>query len=130
MKYAIILSLIAGSAFADSSSLSLALPTPNLNTQSDRIRSGSIECSNSISGSTLLEYGLTGLLSGLNTDARGKDIGVYARIVIPLNAPKKRIECQKLFEVELLQRKMEIRMLQEELNAMKNLQSTNMEFEN
>ena len=48
----------------------------------------------------------------------------------PLNAPKKRIECQKLFEVELLQRKMEIRMLQEELNAMKNLQSTNMEFEN
>ena len=40
MKYAIILSLIAGSALADSSSLSLALPTPNINTQSDRIRSG------------------------------------------------------------------------------------------
>ena len=91
MKYAIILSLIAGSALADSSSLSLALPTPNINTQSDRIRSGSIECSNSISGSTLLEYGLTGLISGLDTNARGKDIGIYARIVIPLHAPKNRI---------------------------------------
>ena len=130
MKYAIILSIIAGGAFADSSSLSLALPTPNINTQSDRIRSGSIECSNFISGSTLLEYGLTGLISGLDTNSRGKDIGIYARIVIPLNAPKKRIECAKLFEVELVQRKMEIRMLQEELNAMKNMQATSMDFEN
>ena len=130
MKLAILLSIIGSAAIAESSSLALTLPNPPMNYQSDRFRAGNVDCSNAVGGGINLEYGVTGVLSGLDTINQGKDLGVYARIVIPLDRPRSRINCDDLYRVELTQRKLEIQMLQEELKAMRDLQATSMEFEN
>ena len=130
MKLAILLSIIGSAAIADSSSLALTLPNPPMNYQSDSFRSGNLDCSNAVGGGINLEYGVTGVLSGLNTINQGKDLGIYARIVIPLDRPKSRINCDDLYRIELTQRRLEIQMLQEELKAMRDLQATSMDFEN
>jgi hypothetical protein len=130
MKLAILLSIIGSAAIAESSSLALTLPNPPMNYQSDRFRSGNLDCSNAVGGGINLEYGVTGVLSGLDTINQGKDLGVYARIVIPLDRPRSRINCDDLYRIELTQRKLEIQMLQEELKAMRDLQATSMDFEN
>ena len=132
MRIALTFCLLASSAFADNSSLSLALPGPPVNYQSDSFSTGNMRCSNAVGGGVNLEYGVTGVLSGLNTDSRGKDIGVYARIVIPLDKPKARINCDDLYQIELTQRRLEIQKLRDELEELKNLQRAGgeMEFEN
>ena len=90
-----------------------------------------MRCSNAVGGGVNLEYGITGVLSGLEYNAAEvKDIGVYARIVIPLDKPKSRINCDDLYQVELAQRRLEIQKLRDELEALKNLSSDNMDFEN
>ena len=124
--------LLSSSVVADNSSLSLALPSPPMNYQSDSFSTGSMRCSNAVGGGVNLEYGVTGVLSGLNTMNKGKDIGVYARIVIPLDKPKARINCDDLYQIELAQRRLEIQKLRDELEALKNLQNAGgeMEFEN
>ena len=129
MRMALTFCLLASSAFADNSSLSLALPSPPMNYQSDSFSTGNMRCSNAVGGGVNLEYGVTGVLSGLNTNSRGKDIGVYARIVIPLDKPKSRINCDDLYQVELAQRRLEIQKLRDELEQLKNLQD-DMDFEN
>jgi hypothetical protein len=103
-----------------------------MNYQSDSFSTGSTRCSNAVGGGVNLEYGVTGVLSGLDTSSRGKDIGVYARIVIPLDKPKARINCDDLYQIELAQRRLEIQKLRDELEALKNLQNAGgeMEFEN
>ena len=101
-----------------------------MNYQSDRFRSGNLDCSNAVGGGINLEYGVTGVLSSFDTADRGKDLGVYARIVIPLDRPRSRINCDDLYRIELTQRRLEIQMLREELNAMKDLQATSTDFEN
>ena len=57
---------------------------------------------------------------------------MYARIVIPLDKPKSRINCDDLYQVELAQRRLEIQQLRNELEELKNLQNAGgeMEFEN
>ena len=132
MRLAFALCVMASSAVADSSSLALSLPNPPMNYQSDSFSTGSLRCSNAVGGGVNLEYGVTGVLSGLNTMSKGKDIGVYARIVIPLDKPKARINCNDLYQIELTQRRLEVQKLRDELEALKNLQSVggNMEFEN
>ena len=124
--------LLSSSAVADSSSLSLALPNPPMNYQSDSFSTGNTRCSNAVGGGVNLEYGVTGVLSGLDTMNKGKDIGVYARIVIPLDKPKARINCDDLYQVELAQRRLEIQMLRDELAQLKSLQEkgNEMDFEN
>ena len=132
MRLIVALCLLSSSVVADSSSLSLALPSPPMNYQSDSFSTGNTRCSNAVGGGVNLEYGVTGVLSGLNTNSRGKDIGVYARIVIPLDKPKARINCNDLYQIELTQRRLEVQKLRDELEALKNLQSVggDMEFEN
>ena len=132
MRFVVALCLVSSSAVADSSSLSLALPNPPMNYQSDSFSTGNTRCSNAVGGGVNLEYGVTGVLSGLNTVSRGNDIGVYARIVIPLDKPKARINCDDLYQIELAQRRLEIQKLRYELEALKNLQNAGgeMEFEN
>ena len=124
--------LLSSSVVADNSSLSLALPSPPMNYQSDSFSTGSMRCSNAVGGGVNLEYGVTGVLSGLNTMNKGKDIGVYARIVIPLDKPKARINCDDLYQIELAQRRLEIQKLRDEIEALRNLQNAGgeMEFEN
>ena len=132
MRLAFALCVMASSAVADSSSLALSLPNPPMNYQSDSFSTGSLRCSNAVGGGVNLEYGVTGVLSGLDTNSRGKDIGVYARIVIPLDKPKARINCNALYRIELTQRRLEVQKLRDELEELKNLQRVggDMEFEN
>ncbi len=132
MRLALAFCVLSSSVVADNSSLSLALPSPPMNYQSDSFSTGSTRCSNAVGGGVNLEYGVTGVLSGLDTDSRGKDIGVYARIVIPLDKPKARINCDDLYRIELAQRRLEIQKLRDEIEALRNLQNAGgeMEFEN
>ena len=132
MRVVAVLCMLSSSALADSSSLALTLPSPPMNYQSDSFSTGNMRCSNAVGGGVNLEYGLTGVLSGLNTMNKGKDIGVYARIVIPLDKPKARINCDDLYQIELAQRRLEIQKLRDELEQLKNLQRAGgeMEFEN
>ena len=137
MRLILILCCIASSAVADSSALSLALPNPPMNYQSDRFRAGNLDCSNAVGGGTNLEFGVTGVVSNvggtfstLGSTQQSKDVGVYARLVIPLDKPKSRINCDDLYQVELAQRRLEIQQLRNELEALKDLQKGGMEFEN
>lgn len=131
MRLAVALFFLATSVSAESSSLALQLPSPPMNYQSDRFRAGNLDCSNAVGGSTTLEFGTTGVLTNMNSVAEGKDIGIYARIVIPLDKPRTRINCDDLFQLELSQRELEVQVLRAELDQMKRMQSNNStDFEN
>tara|TARA_R110000751_G_C13742083_1_gene477536 strand:- start:57 stop:452 length:396 start_codon:yes stop_codon:yes gene_type:complete len=131
MRLAVALFFLATSVSAESSSLALQLPSPPMNYQSDRFRAGNLDCSNAVGGSTTLEFGTTGVLTNMNSVVEGKDIGIYARIVIPLDKPRTRINCDDLFQLELSQRRLEVQVLRAELDQMKRMQSNNStDFEN
>ena len=123
-------------ALSDSSSLAVQLPSPPMNYQSDRFRAGNLDCSNAIGGGTTLEWGVTGVVSNSGNVGQGKDIGLYARVVIPLDKPRSRINCDDLYQLELTQRRLEVQMLRAELQALQRLQEGGeagdggMEFEN
>ena len=131
-RLAVILAMLGGAAQADSTSLALQLPTPSMSYQSDSFRAGELDCSMAIGGSLNLELGVLGgvnNLGGNDLAPQTKDIGIFARIVIPLNAPKSRINCNQLYLLELQQRRLEIEQLHAELEAMKQLQQEQMDFE-
>lgn len=131
-RLAVILAILGGAAQADSTSLALQLPTPSMSYQSDSFRAGELDCSMAIGGSLNLELGVLGgvnNLGGNDLAPQTKDIGIFARIVIPLNAPKSRIDCNQLYLLELQQRRLEIEQLHAELEAMKQLQEEQMDFE-
>jgi len=137
MRLTVALFFVATAVNAESNSLALQLPSPPLNYQSDRFKAGGLDCSNAVGGATNLEFGVTGVMTDLNSStAQGKDIGIYARIVIPLDKPKSRINCNDLFQLEMTQRRLEIQMLRAELDQLKRLQQADinvngdMEFEN
>ena len=131
-RLAVILAMLGGAAQADSTSLALQLPTPSMSYQSDSFRAGELDCSMAIGGSLNLELGVLGGVNNLGGNdfaPQTKDIGIFARIVIPLNAPKSRIDCNQLYLLELQQRRLEIEQLHAELEAMKQLQEEQMDFE-
>ena len=112
-------------AFADSTSnsLSLSLPNGGSNYQSDKFRAGDLDCSNAIGSATNIEFGVTSIIQGgtISSDRVG-DIGVYSRITIPLGArTKSRINCNRLYELELQKKQLEVLKLQQEINQLKNL---------
>lgn len=124
-------------AMAENSALSLQLPSVPSTYGQDSIRAGDLDCKNAIGGSTQLEFGLTGIIDNYDSpfsDSFGessRDIGVYARIVIPLDGPKERINCNALYELELRKKRLEVLRLQEELEALKRLNASgNTGFEN
>ena len=124
-------------ARSDSSSLALQLPNPPMNYQSDRFRAGSLDCANAVGGGTTLEWGVTGVISNMDGNVgQGKDVGLYARVVIPLDKPRTRINCDDLYQLELTQRRLEVEKLRAELMALRRLQESaensegEMEFEN
>ena len=61
MRLVVALCLLSSSVGADNSSLSLALPSPPMNYQSDSFSTGSMRCSNAVGGGVNLEYGVTGV---------------------------------------------------------------------
>ena len=116
----------------------MTLPGASQSYGQDSIRAGELDCKNSIGGATNLEFGLTGIIDNYNSPFGGgndldstRDVGVYARIVIPLDKPKERINCNSLYELELRKKRLEVLKLQQELEALKQLNAAGgLAFEN
>lgn len=136
MKRFILLMMMSASAWGQSSSLNLSLPSSPGSYASDRIRtSDNVECSMAIGGSTNVEFGVVGVINqngpfynnqglypeGYNPNDVVKDVGVYAKITIPLNAPKQRLDCNKLYQLELERTRMEIQRLKQEVANLREL---------
>jgi hypothetical protein len=130
LKISAVALLFCGAVMADNSSLNLQLPNAGSSYGTDKIRAGDFECSAAIGGATNFEIGATGIVnnavspfSSENPDnPTSKDIGLYARIVIPLDAPRERVNCNTLYQLELERRRLEVMKLQQELENLKKLQ--------
>lgn len=120
-------------AYADNSGISLALPGGSTNYQSDKFRTGDLDCSNAIGSATNLELGVTGIINRGRYDSmnnyfndRTGDVGVFARITIPLGKrAKSRIDCNKLYELELKKKQLEVMKLEQEVQRLRALQFEN-----
>ena len=129
-----ILWLASSLGYADSSSMNLNLPSSPQSYASDRIRAGQLDCQNAIGSSTNVEFGVVGFIDNNSTNpyndafaptiptTRTQDVGVYARITIPIGAPKERINCNTLYQLELEKKRMEVMKLKQEINNLKALQ--------
>ena len=125
----ILFMIVAGSAHADSSSLNLQLPSTGGNYQSDKFRAGELDCSNAIGSATNLEFGVTGIIDKEYYDpqrdftiGQQTDVGVFARITIPLcKRTKSRIDCNRLYELELRKKQLEVMKLEKELQQLREL---------
>lgn len=119
------------------SSLNLQLPSSSSTYGQDSFRTGDLDCKNAIGGATNLEFGMTGIVDNAVSpfesedplNPTSKDVGVYARIVIPLDGPRERINCNTLYKLELQKKRLEVRILEQELENLKNL-GNNQNFEN
>ena len=133
IRHALLLLVLVGTAMADSSSMSLSLPSSGMSYGTDSIKAGDLDCKNSIGGSTNFELGLTGVINNVTSlfsdgdinNPQSKDVGVYARLVIPLDAPTERINCNTLYQLELQHRRLEIEKLRQEIEMLKTMQFEN-----
>ena len=135
IRYALIAMMMATYAYAETSLLNLALPGIPNNHQYDKFRAGELDCQNAIGSATTMEFGVTGIIQRgyydeinnyINDSGRPGDVGVYARITIPLGAkPKARINCNELYEIELRMKKLELERLNRELQQLRELQFEN-----
>lgn len=123
--------LFTTTAFAESSSLNLSLPGAPGSYQSDKFRAGELDCTNAIGSATNLEFGVTGIIdkgrydtmNNYFNDTQTGDIGVYARITIPLgDRAKSRIDCNRLYELEIRKKVLELQKLEQEIKQLKTLQ--------
>lgn len=123
--------LFTTTAFAESSSLNLSLPGAPGSYQSDKFRAGELDCTNAIGSATNLEFGVTGIIdkgrydtmNNYFNDTQTGDIGVYARITIPLgDRAKNRIDCNRLYELEIRKKVLELQKLEQEIKQLKTLQ--------
>ena len=137
-RIALLLPFLCASAYAQNNSLNLQLPSGPTSYQSDKFRAGDLDCSNAIGGGTNLEFGVTGIINDAedpfsNRDPitpQRKDIGVYARIVIPLDGPEERINCNTLYKLELEKKQLEVLKLRREVENLRRMASSDQEFEN
>ena len=137
MKLFVLLLLVSVNVMAETTSLNLALPSSPSAYGQDSFRAGELDCKNAIGGATQFEFGVTGIVDNVQSpfgssdpnNPQTKDIGVYARIVIPLDGPSERINCNDLYELELRKKRIEVLKLQEELNALKRLNAQGGGFE-
>ena len=136
IRYALLLTILScTTVMANNSSMSLSLPNASSSFGTDSIKAGDLDCKNSIGGSTNFELGLTGVINNAiapfgigKKDAdnpQTKDLGVYARIIIPLDGPRERINCNTLYQLELQHRRLEIEKLRTEIEMLKRLQFEN-----
>jgi alanine dehydrogenase len=132
VKRLLILLLLATQTVADSNSMSFSLPSISSVSGSDSIRAGDLDCKNAIGGSTNFEIGMTGVINNAvvpiigkkdNLNPETKDIGLYARIIIPLDGPKERINCNTLYQLELQRRRLEVERLKQEIEYLKMIQN-------
>ena len=140
MKYlAFLLAFCIAPVMADSSSLNLSLPSASSNSGSDSVKAGDLDCKNSISGATLFEVGMTGIVNNAVAPIIGKedlnnpqtkDLALYARITIPLDAPRERINCNTLYQLMLQKERLEVQKLRQEIELLKRMQNNSTSFEN
>jgi|TARA_R110000744_G_scaffold339048_2_gene444237 hypothetical protein len=135
--FIMVLMLMPSLVYAQNSGIGLSLPGASTTYGQDSIRAGDLDCKNSIGGATNFEFGLTGIIDnyqspfGGGQDNSSKDVGVFARITIPLDKPKERINCNSLYELELRKKRLEVLKLQQELEALRRLnESGGQQFEN
>jgi len=128
-------------ARADSNSLNLAMPQSQQGYQSDRIRADQVECSMAIGSSTNVEFGVVGIITqndpfnnfgsdmiidpNYDSNKLVKDVGVYAKITIPIGAPKERLNCNTLYLLELEKKRLEVQKLKAEIQSLKELKFEN-----
>jgi len=128
-----LLLLLLFPSIAWAQSVNLALPQSPSSYQSDRFRIGDKDCSNAIGSSTNLEFGVVGLLDQPGYDIVGqqsfndynRNVGVYARITIPLDGPQERINCNTLYQLALERERLEVQRLKAELANLRALQFEN-----
>lgn len=126
----VMLALLCSQTMA-SNSINLALPSSSMSYGIDSIKANGLDCSNSIGGSTNVEFGMTGIIENADSffsdgdplNPQTKDFAVYARLVIPLDAPAERINCNTLFNLELQVRKLEVEKLRQEIELLKAMQN-------
>lgn len=79
------------------------IPSPELPYGNDSVRTpDGFQCSSSISPSSYIDAGV--FHNDMNTDIR-PDKGVYIRILIPIYSRNERLDCSKLYNQELKERK-------------------------
>lgn len=126
--WAVLVSSISTAAYAENASVNLSIPGMPQSYQSDRFRAGDLDCSNAIGSATQLEFGVTGIVEKndmFSNDDVG-DVGVYARIIIPLgDRVRSRVDCSKLYELELRKKELEVEKLEQELQQLRALQFEN-----
>ena len=131
MKRWLVLLLLSSQVIADSNSMSFSIPSMSSVSGSDSIRAGDLDCKNAIGGSTNFEIGMTGVINNAvvpiigkeGDDPQTKDIGLYARLIIPLDAPNERINCNTLYQLELQRRRLEVERLKQEIEYLRQLQN-------
>ena len=136
LRYALL--LLCTQSMAESTSMSLSLPGASSSNGTDSVSMDQMKCSNSISGGTLFEVGMTGVINNAiapligkkdPNNPQSKDIGLYARIIIPLDGPAERINCNSLYQLMLQKQRLEMTKLRQEINLLKEMQN-NTSFEN
>ena len=125
--------------------INMAIPQSQRSFQSDRVRAGDVECSAAIGSSTNVEFGVVGILNENDPLANNqlmlaqqnpefyntfqddfvRDVGVYARITIPIGAPKERLDCSKLYKLELEKKRLEVLKLRQEVQQLRQLKFEN-----
>ena len=143
LLFVFVISLWPGLVNAQSGSLNLAIPQSPQSFQSDRVRAGDVECSAAIGSSTNLEFGVVGIMdqndpwdqyrtgNGSFVDPNRtllpyndnfmRNVGVYARITVPIGAPKERLNCNALYKLELEKKRLEVMRLQQEIVNLRKL---------
>lgn len=113
-------------------SLNLSLPGLPGSFQSDSFRANGLDCSMAIGSSTNVEFGVIGLVNRDNNQQIStatvdpqKNVGLYGRIIIPIGAPRERLDCNELYQLELRKKRMEIQKLEGEINNLRNLKFEN-----
>ena len=135
----VILCCMPSVVWGQSSSLNMSIPQSQQSFQNDGIRAGDTECSMAIGSSTNVEFGVVGILNQedplyrlsqedpymaqrYNNDQFIRDVGVYGRIVIPIGAPKKRLNCDALYQLELRKKRLEVEKLEAEIANLRRMQ--------
>lgn len=132
LRYVCCYAFLSTQVIADSNSMSFSLPSMSSVSGSDSIRAGDLDCKNAIGGSTNFEIGMTGVINNAIVPIIGKedvnnpqskDIGLYARLIIPLDGPSERINCNTLYQLELQRRRLEVERLKQEIEYLKMIQN-------
>jgi hypothetical protein len=132
MKYiiGIVLVMFCNLSHAVNGSLNLAIPNSPGSYLSDRFRSGEMDCSMAIGSGVNVEFGVVGVMTNNDTNTiatasnfapQSKDVGVYARMIIPIGMPKGRVDCTTLYDIELRRKAIEIEKLELELRNLRNM---------